>query len=351
MKIAHYAQFAPNGCGMYEAARDMIVADRQAGHETYFVDTGAQYVNGNSDEPKIGAVDDRHGQRIVTISPEDALDADIIITHATPQDRWLVKTQAPIISVLHGRPQSCFAVEHRDNKRISYSFLNSLSKWPRLKKFITFWPKHEPFWKLVIPKDKLEVFRFPPIDKTRFKPQKTTYDFDGKKGELNLVIADSYRDDINPFEVINGAILAAKEIKGLKVHLFCIPDNHRPCWEYLFSGLREIGALGAVWGRRQDMEEVYQAADVVLSPQRIITRSIGEPLCCGTPVVAHFGCELATYTTTTEHPPSVVNALKKLIKEIQTNRDSLSKSVMLAASNLCLDRYNSSMAEVYGKVG
>jgi len=156
MKIVHFAPFGPNACGMYEAARDMVVADHKAGHEVQFVDVGATSEDtSKQDEPKVGVVDMRGDIQITTATPNVALDADILVFHTGVPDKWVVKTQAPIIFILHGRPAACFATEHKSDNYVSFSLAPILAGWPRVKKLVTFWRSHVNFWSPVVPDRKV----------------------------------------------------------------------------------------------------------------------------------------------------------------------------------------------------
>lgn len=346
MKIVHFAPFAPNASGMYEAARDMVVADFKAGHDVQFVDVGAMVENGNKIEAKAGQEDSRGDIRIVTATPNVALSADLLIFHTGVPDNWVVKTQAPIIFVMHGRPTACFYTEHT-GKRVSFSLIHEIAQWPRIKAMLTFWPHHVPFWRQVMDGSKIVCLEGPPIDEVRFSPQGTTYDFGGKGGKYNIVIADQWRVDSNIYELLNGAILAAERIEGVKFHLFAMPNPLPTCWELLTNKLKALDALGVMWARRTDMEEVYRSADLVLSPQRIATRSVAEPISCRVPVIADHMCKPATYHFNPSDPYSVADAIESATLELSSDKDRVIQRVDSAAFMFSLQRYNEQIARVY----
>ena len=37
MRVAHFAQFAPNSCGLYHTAKDLILAERKVGIDARFI--------------------------------------------------------------------------------------------------------------------------------------------------------------------------------------------------------------------------------------------------------------------------------------------------------------------------
>lgn len=345
MNIAHFASFAPHACGLYEAARDMIVADRIAGHDTLLIDVGVT-INGVHTDGEAGKKDVRGLSVVETVSSESALYADIIIAHTGIPDPWIVGCQAPIVWMLHGRPQACFGPEQFGNGN-SYSMIANLAKWPRVKKMITFWPYHQMFWSAVISADKLVVLDAPPIDPQRFPPEGEKHDFANMGSKVNVVVADSWREDVDLFEITNGLIEFAKGNTGVKFHFFGMMEPLR-CWDFLLSELRTYGALGQVCARWAGMDNVFRGADLVVSPHRITTRVIAEALSCGTPVLAARGCKFATWTCDPADPMDVALALAGAISEL--NVDSTEERVSSAASQFSLIRYNEAMSAVYKNV-
>jgi len=341
MKIAHYAPFAPNACGLYEAARDMIVADGQSGLSSCLVDTGITVNGERRNTPgEAGKLDERGGTRVVTVTPEEALSADIIMAHTGIPDNWIVGSQSPIIWILHGRPTACFIPEQYD-RGSSYTLLSKIAKWSRIKAMITFWPYHMPFWKAIIPEEKLVCFDAPPIDGDRFSPNGKKHKFK-VTGEINVVFADTPREDVNPFEVIHGALEVAKRRTDVVFHFYGLP-NPLKCWEVLLLQFKHLNALGDVWARKTDMEEVFRAADLVVSPHRITTRIIGEALSCGTPVIAAEGCEYATWTCDPGDPVYVDNIIELAIEEHKKHL----VDVINSANDFSLNNYNKHIRTVY----
>jgi len=349
MKIVHFGPFAPNQSGMYEAARDMVIADHMNGHDVFFVDVGAMTTDGKKIEPKDGKEDDRAGLNIISAKPDVCNDADILIYHTGVPDNWVVKNQAPIIMILHGRPASCFVVEHNGSKQ-SYSLMAHLATWPRIKKMVTFWDYHVQFWNHIIPKEKLVCFDAPPVDDNRFSPFGSKYDFAGKQGLLNVVIADTWRDDINTFEVMNAALDVAKKTTDVMFHLFALKNPLPQCWELILQEFRKANALGATWGRRTDMEEVYRAADIVLSPQRIVTRTVAEPLCCGTPVIADSCCPYVPYKTDVRDPRETSRTLMDALHDLRNYPDNVADAVAKCSNAFSLNNYSESMEKIYEEV-
>lgn len=348
MRIVHFAPFAPCGCGLYEAARDMMIGDRKAGHDAHFVDTGPTTETVHT-EGKPGQIDTRGGSELRTEDPEIALYADVIVAHTGIPDNWIVKTTAPILWIMHGRPAACFKPE-QFGKGMSYSLIKEIGEWPRVKAMVTFWPYHVQFWKPIIEENKIVCFSAPPIDEIRFSPDGTRHDFKNLGGKYNIMVAESWRDDIDIYEITNGIIEYAKHARGqAKFHFYGMETPLR-CWEYLIAKLRHYDALGELWGRRPDIEEVYRAADLLLSPQRIVTRTVGEALSCGTPVIAAKGCSFATWTVKPDEPGEVADIIGTALNEIGTIPDEIERRVRESASQFTLKEYSDRMNKLYERI-
>ncbi len=288
MKIAHISMFGPNRCGLYEASRDMAKADVLSGHTVYFIDSGVSKIDGTREPSQIGAVDDRSGFKLTTAHPDLIDDADIIVMHTGIEDLKLVKNQAPIIWVVHGKPLDCFRPE-QDGKRSSYSLYGDLSKWKRVKKMLHFWPEYIPFWSPVFPSEKHVCFDYPVIDEQRFNNEGKKHTLENS-GKYNILICDSVRADIDLFEMVIGCIEVAKKYPNeFKFHFYGFEHDKIKCWQNVLAELKRVGGLGDVKGRFTNMEQVYRAVDCVFSPNRINNRVVAESLSCGKPVIQEIG--------------------------------------------------------------
>ena len=348
MKIVHCAPFAPAACGMYEAARDMVIADILAGHETYIADTGSTTVGGVYTPGTPGKVDERGGSRVVSASPDVIWKADVIIAHTGLPDNWISPCQAPVIWIMHGRPRACFSPEYAGSGH-SYSLMANLAKWPRIKAMVTFWPYHMKFWEPIVTPEKLVCLPAPPIDGKRFSSEGVTHDYGTMGGRKNIMIAESWREDVDTYEITHGAIELSKSMRDVKFHFYGM-ETPLKCWDYLIAELRRLGTLGELWARCAGIEQNIRAADIVLSPQKIVTRSIGEALSCGVPVIAAKGCEYATWTTNTDEPEDVADTIKRAINDLDNDAHGVECQVALAASAFSLAKYSSYMDEIYKRI-
>jgi glycosyltransferase involved in cell wall biosynthesis len=212
---------------------------------------------------------------------------------------------------------------------------------------VSFWPYHKQFWRVVVPEKKLFVLDAPVIDNRRFSSKGHAHDFGTMGGKHNIILADSMREDIDLYEITHGAIEYARKNRGVKFHFYGM-EQSAGCWTYVTNELKALGSLGEVWARRSNMEEVYRAADIVLSPHRITTRVIGEALCCGTAVIAAEGSEHATWTCRPSDPQSVAAAISQAVEDYDSKE--IRNKVKETAQAFSFANYNRAMEQVFNQI-
>jgi glycosyltransferase involved in cell wall biosynthesis len=266
---------------------------------------------------RVGERDTRGGFTVEAAPMSAADNADVFVVHDSPPDAVLARTCAPIVQVIHGRPASNFRPEQ--NQPGTYNMFGVLFERfgrPRVKRILTMWDLHEQFWTALGMGSKLVNLGTPPIDAERFVVDGYKYRFGEKSGRYNIVIADSWREDIDCFEVAVGVLRAAQEMPeaGIRLHIFAAENHRIGPWQHVFKALKAVDALGEVVERVPYLNDVYRGADLVVTPHRICTRVVGEAVCCGTPVLAHLGNEYAQVVTDTENPAQVASAIRHMME-------------------------------------
>jgi len=347
VKIVHWAPFAPSRCGLYEAARDCVRADLMRGHEVLFCDTGPSPKAGEREPPLVGAMDPRGGWVLETSAWADATDADLWVCHDGVPDQEAARCQVPMIWLIHGRPYAAFRLE-QDSLGLAapYTVIRNLGQWPRVKALVTMWDEHLPHWELVVPEGKLHSTVDPPVDGGRFLRQGKVRELT-RAGKYNLLVCDSWREDVDVYETAVACYHAAKRRPGTRVHLWAVePGKDEGCWQHLYRALDEIGALGEVHAREGSFDEVYRAMSAVVSPHSIGVRTITEALCCGTPVVAASGCRYTPYTGDPRNVLDMADAIVRCLDDVADGRDETD------ASPFGLELFGDRMETIYqGAVG
>jgi glycosyltransferase involved in cell wall biosynthesis len=340
MKIAHFAPFAPGQAGLYETTRDMVKAERLAGHEVGLVDVG---VDGKR---KIGATDARGGCLIRTVDYADVEAFDLFVSHSGMLKGFLAKTGAPVVHILHGRPLSSFRLSQRDPKAPVYQLLSRWSQDARYAQFVTLWPEHLPYWRVFLPGDNLIAVEAP-CDRERFPKEGPVHPFN-PTGEFNVLIADLWRPDGDPYHIAHGMLDV--KVPGLKAHFYGCNTKPGP-WEYIWRAMRAKGILGETKGMMRNFDTVLRAADLVVTPHRIATRIVREALSVGTPVVAPMGSRHAQFSYLfPDCPQAIADTVDRAHETITRDPDAVDAMVEVSASKHRLEGFGKTITRIYQEV-
>jgi len=266
MKILHAAAITPHQCGLYETARELAAAERAVGHDARLIDSTKAHVD--------RGVPTGNGWNFIR-------ECDVIVSHSGPSAE-MRESKKPVVQVRHGRPRSTFLIESSGGGNI-YTYMRKMRDDPQFVAWVTLWPEHKAYWELLLGK---EVYVIPPpVDLETFTPEGPTgYKWHGRGGEINVVIADMWRKDKDPFDVVNAFALFAKTHKGAKLHVFG-NTQHMKAWPTLKKCLEERNILGQAPGHVTGLANAYRAADMLITPHTMATRTVREALACGCPAV------------------------------------------------------------------
>jgi hypothetical protein len=103
-------------------------------------------------------------------------------------------------------------------------------------------------------------------------------------GRINIVITDPIRDDVDWFYPLQAAGLFAREVEGVKVHVYGRLGKTRG-HDALIRRIQDDGNMGEIQGWVKGLDNVYRAASFMLTANDIHTRSEREAMACGCPVV------------------------------------------------------------------
>jgi glycosyltransferase involved in cell wall biosynthesis len=275
LKVAHIVVLTPKRCGLHETARELVAGLRKRGVDSRLVDpapkTNPIGFNGTED-------------RGVPVAGMDwAVGADVVVSHSGYDATPLEKTAQPVVHVCHGRPRSTFIGEVMGGTPV-YSYHYRLNSDPRIKAVVTFWPEHRAYHEVMFP-DKPVHHVQSSVDLEAWSPDGPKgYQFGGKRGRINVVCTDAWRDDVDPFSAVNAFALWAREMKGARLHVYGNSQNLRG-WGALFNRIADDGNLGEIKGWVGGLDNVYRAADFMMTPHDIDVRSVRESMACGCPVV------------------------------------------------------------------
>jgi len=286
VKLAHIAVVTPHRCGLYETTRELVAALRDANVDSRIYDPTREKNKLYPDE-----TDDR-GAMFCDL--DWAKDADALVNHSG-LGKDLEASDQPVIHMVHGRPRSSFLLEMKGSTPI-YSYHYHKAKDKRFKVLVTFWPEHVPYHKVMWPNTPVHAIQ-PPVDLERWTPDGPSgYNWHGTGGDVNVICTDAWRDDIDPFNAVNAYALFARTQPSIKLHIY---GNSKKlgAWAPLLKQIKDDGNLGEVKGWVKGLENVYRAADCLITPHTIYTRSIREAMACGCPV-QRVNCDLRTANIT-----------------------------------------------------
>jgi hypothetical protein len=275
MKVAHLAVITPNRCGLYETTRELVAGLRGLGVDSRLVDPSPR------DDVEKPADEDRGAPYA---SMGWAVDADLLINHSGYDNTPLEKAKIPVIHICHGRPRSSFLSELAGKTPI-FSYHYQKNKDPRIKAVVTFWPEHVEYHKVMFP-DKPVYYVQAPADMAEWSYEGPKgYKFHGKKGRVNVVLTDPFRDDVDAFVPLHAACLLAREVEQTKIHIYGCRYDKKKGFSAILRRLQDDGCLGEVNGWVGGLANVYRAATFMLTANEIDTRSAREAELCGCPVV------------------------------------------------------------------
>lgn len=275
MQIAHSAIATPHRCGLYETTRELVAAERALGFDARIVDP----------DPVDGGA--RGIDRGVPIAEMDwAVTADLVVNHSGFDKTPLQHSGPPVIHVAHGRPLSTFMGE-RSGQAPGLTWQTQRKQLSRYLGAVTFWPEYEPYLKTIW--EPKPVWSIPPtVDLEFWTPRKSDFGFHGRRGAYNVIMTDPWsREDAQPYHCIHAFALFRKLVPEARLHIFAW-DGNKKALTGLANILGQGGGMITRWVK--NLRYAMRAADMLISPHRIYTRSIREAMACGLQVVSGRDC-------------------------------------------------------------
>jgi len=309
LKAAHFSIQAPHASGQYETVRDLILAERAVGIDAQFIDCGSD----EKDQFKIReGLEDRG---IKTMPLDWALNADVAIRHSIIPDE--VYNKIPVVMALHGRPESSFRLEY-GGKAPVISNVMKMAKSGKYKSVFTFWPEHIYLWEQIT-NGKIDLVPAP-VNLDEYTPEGERHEFGQFKADINLMIADIWRDDTIPFNLIFAAqYFKDKYHPDTKLHLYGVSNVKKACFNFL-AHMQKNGVIGEVAGVIGYLPKIYRSADILLTPNTIATRIVREAMASGLPIVAPHGCSHTEYNAEPRDYTTFAATMARCHREINNGK-------------------------------
>ncbi|HDY87260.1 MAG TPA: hypothetical protein ENH82_03985 [bacterium] len=285
LKMAHFGIQAPHSSGMYETIHDLILAERSVGIDAQLIDCGSD------DKEQFKVREGLEDRGIKTMPLSWALDADVAIRHSVTPDE--IYKKMPVVLALHGRPESSFRLEYNDKMPVISGIMKAV-KSGVYKDIFTFWPEHIYLWEQITGNGRINYIPAP-VNLDEYTPVGEKHDFGKFKAGINLIIADIWREDIIPFNLIFAAqYFRDTYYKDTKLHIYGVSNVQKSCFNFL-AGMQKNGVIGEVSGVVGFLPKIYRSANILLTPNTIATRIVREAMASGLPIVAPHGCRYTPF--------------------------------------------------------
>jgi len=328
---------------MYGSVRDLILAERQQGIDAQFID----YLPRTPDQQEHSRVN-LHDGEIVTVSPDWANNADILVRHSLVPE-IISRLGIPMIMCLHGRPEYCMLMEYFGRTPIMEIITKGAAN-PRYKAFVTFWEEHLSTWQTLIPER--EIHYVPaPVDLDTFNQKGDKFNFGDKCGNPNIVIADLWREDVTPYDLIFAALhFRNTQCPDARIHIFGFPPEQMPPMKELKRRLGNTEGIGIVKNIVNNIGDVYRSADILITPHNIATRVIRESLASGLPVVAGSGNKYTEFTADTKNCKAFAHQINRCWTALNANRKAKIQCRDVAEKEFNYKNTGEAMLKVFNSV-
>ena len=345
MKVAHFAQFAPNRAGQYGTAKDLILAERALGIDAQLIDSALPCKSCGHYDHKVGVKDGE----VETQPLAWAYQADLLVRH-TCIPAELESSGIPMILCMHGRPENTFILECLGRMPV-FSFMEQVPYDLRYKAYITFWEEFVPIWSMMMPSDKLEYVPAP-VNMDEFKPDGTKFSFGDRAGAPNLLVTDMWREDVTPFNILMAAaVFKQTYCPEAKVHVFGLPTTGEGPVAVLARSLEKTGVWGSAFTLHDQMADIYRAADILLTPHVIATRVIREACASGLPIIADNGCPYTSFTANPRDIQGFAQTINQVWLKIQNGSIyNHLNSRQIAAEHFNMKKAGEAMVRIFEKV-
>jgi len=344
MKVAHFGNFAPSSCGMFHTTADTVLAEREVGIDSQFIDWG----HAKDYKQQYSRVGLTHGS-ITTVAPQWAMDeADVLVLHSALPD-FVKSTGKPIVIAIHGRPEYSFVLE-KLKKGACLNLYHKFAKDPQVAAFFTYWKEHLDYWNMILKKPVQHVPSMVDLDK--FCPQGKSTSFKNP-GKPNILIADIWREDVSPFSVVFAAARFIKEkCPEGRIHLYGLSKpNETSALANILNPLKERKIVGDVRGLMTNIDEAYRIADILITPHNIATRVVREALASGCPIVAGKGSAYTSYQADPHDTVAFASEIEQCWQDLQElGLDMRQAARVVAKENFNLEQAGIVLKGIYEKV-
>ena len=342
MKVAHFSRFVPNQSGQYGTVKDLIKAERGLGVDAGFIAP----MMGQGVETSAAIA--RKDGWLQTEKMEWADDADILVRHVLVPSKMVHSGKQAKVMCLHGRPENSFLLGIYSLNAVYNTVYYERKTWDM---FVTFWEEFKFHWSQLIDDSESRLRYVPAMcDLDLYNPEGDKRDLGELSGKPNIVIADMWREDTTPYNVLHAAAyFKANYCPEAAIHVYGIPKDKKSIVD-LNRILKNKGVIGETIGLCRKMEKTFRAADIVVTPHVIATRVIRESMSCGTPIVAGGDCPYTQYGGDPRNIQAFAKEINRCWEDIKVNPDLGKDFRLRAEKEFNLEQTGRAMIAVFDEV-
>jgi len=322
MKIAHWSSFAPSRSGLYEAAKDLVLAERAAGIDALFMNMSIEDIEQHKAKCPGGRIDEAN------LNPSDweaAKDAKIWVIHrGIPASMLEESKKHYLIMAIHGAPEHMMMhdIENSGNVQSFNSHINMVNNYDRSVAL----NEHDyRIWQMYAPPEKL-VHIDDSIDVTRFSPDGYAWEF---TGEPSILHADVSRNIKLPFTLFWAMGKIYESIPEARLQMYGLPFAEINTFRNMMvraQNIHLLGTLESVQMITSDLRPMMRGSDIGVNPNLsgVRSRVTMEMMACGLPVVgAGEGYPIRRYRTYDTHglAETILEAWEEIQKDPTAARE------------------------------
>ena len=287
MKCAHFSSFAPHRSGLFEAAKDLVLAERAAGIDSMFINMSVADPEKHIADCPGGRLDE--GQ----LNPstwEEAKDAHIWVVHrGIPAGLVEEAKKHYTIMAIHGGPEHMvmYDIENSGNKQSFNSHINMINNY---SKAVALNEHDFQIWKLYANPGQVVLIE-DSIDVSRYSPEGYAWEFHGLPA---ILYADISRNIKLPFTLYWAMAGIHKKLPAARLEMYGLPFAEINTFRNTMVRAHDITLLGTLESVQlitSDLRPMMRGAHIGVNPNLsgVRSRVTMEMMACGLPVVASNG--------------------------------------------------------------
>jgi len=287
MKVAHWSSWAPHRSGLFEAAKDLVLAERAAGIDSLFINMTEADPEKHLAECPGGRLDE--GQ-LKPSTWEEAKDAHIWVVHrGIPAALVEEAKKHYTIMAIHGGPEHMvmYDIENSGNKQSFNSHINMINNYSKAMAL----NEHDfQIWKLYANPGQVVLIE-DSIDVSRYSPEGYAWEFHGLPA---ILYADISRNIKLPFTLFWSMPGVHQKLPEARLEMYGLPFAEVNTFRNTMVRGYDINLLGTLESVQlitSDLRPMMRGAHIGVNPNLngVRSRVTMEMMACGLPVIASNG--------------------------------------------------------------